>query len=177
MSSTNINDSAGVKALLDQLRVSQAWIDVIGSQAQEDRSSVSATEEPPAPSASSSNTTAPGPSVAALLSQLRSSPGSRDPPHAASIDNTDNNHPAPPQSVLLPPVPSVQQVQDPKSLTFQQALPYIAKLADNPDFVAAITRLKNEQEDLERQLWEDRRNIIKKFEDKVKVATTKHVFF
>ncbi|KAG6879511.1 hypothetical protein C0992_002007 [Termitomyces sp. T32_za158] len=171
-------DSVGVKALLDQLRVSQAWKDVISLPTQKARSSVSATgaEEPPAPSASSSNAVAPGASVAALLSQLRSSSNSWDPPHTTSTDPVIDD-PTPPEPVSLPPAPLVQQVQDPKTLTFQQALPYIAKLADDPTFVAVIAQLKSEQEDLERQLWEDRRNIIKKFEDKVKVATTKHVFF
>ncbi|KAH0587121.1 hypothetical protein H2248_005938 [Termitomyces sp. 'cryptogamus'] len=170
MSFTNINDPAGVKALLDQLRGSQAWKDVIGSQAQKDQSTASATEEPLALSAPSSNTTAPSTSVAALLSQLRSS--SWVPPQATCVENV-TSHPTPPQPVLKPSAPLVQQVQDPKSLTFQQALPYIAQLADNPEFIAAIAQLKKEQEDLERQLWEDRRDIIRKFEDKVKVATTK----
>ncbi|KAG6889037.1 hypothetical protein C0995_004320 [Termitomyces sp. Mi166 len=166
-------DPTGVKALLDQLRVSQAWKDVIGSQAQKDQSTGVAIEEPSAPvEASSSNVVAPSASVAALLSQLQSS--SWDPPQAISID-TVTSHPTPPQPALPPPppVPSAQQVQDPKSFTFQQALPYIAQLADNPRFVAAITQLKKEQEDLERQLWEDRGDIIRKFEDKVKVAATK----
>lgn len=36
--------------------------------------------------------------------------------------------------------------------------------------------MKDEQENIERQLWEDRRAIHKKYEDKVKVAATKHVF-
>jgi hypothetical protein len=35
--------------------------------------------------------------------------------------------------------------------------------------------MKNEQDDLERQLWEDRRAIYKKYEEKVKVAVTKCV--
>ena len=36
--------------------------------------------------------------------------------------------------------------------------------------------MKEEQDDLERQLWEDRRNIHRKYEEKVKVATTRSVF-
>lgn len=36
--------------------------------------------------------------------------------------------------------------------------------------------MKKEQDDLERQLWEDRRGIHKKYEEKVKVAATKWVF-
>ncbi|KAG5352806.1 hypothetical protein C0989_000351 [Termitomyces sp. Mn162] len=132
-----MQDPAGVKALLDQLRGSQAWKDVIGSQAQKDQSTASATEEPLALSAPSSNTTAPSTSVAALLSQLRSS--SWVPPQATSVENV-TSHPTPPQPVLKPSAPLVQQVQDPKSLTFQQALPYIAQLADNPEFIAAIAQ-------------------------------------
>ena len=39
--------------------------------------------------------------------------------------------------------------------------------------------MKNEQDELERQLWQDRRNIYRKYEEKVKVAQTKcvlHIF-
>lgn len=36
--------------------------------------------------------------------------------------------------------------------------------------------MKEEQDTLERQLWEDRRNIHRKYEEKVRVATTRSVF-
>jgi len=36
--------------------------------------------------------------------------------------------------------------------------------------------MKEEQDVLERQLWEDRRNIHRKYEEKVRVATTRSVF-
>jgi len=81
---------------------------------------------------------------------------------------------------------------DTRSYTFQQALPYIAKLADDPEFVEIVNQvyiifinlkgtgrlntlpqMKKEQDELERQLWEDRRAIHKKYEEKVKIAVTK----
>jgi hypothetical protein len=36
-----------------------------------------------------------------------------------------------------------------------------------------VHQMKKEQDDLERRLWEDRRAIHKKYEEKVKVAVTK----
>jgi hypothetical protein len=39
-----------------------------------------------------------------------------------------------------------------------------------------MSQMKKEQDDLERQLWEDRRTIHKTYEEKVKIAITKCVF-
>ncbi|KAG6864580.1 hypothetical protein C0991_008490 [Blastosporella zonata] len=174
MNFTNINDPAGVKALLDQLRVSQAWKDAVAPQTQESQSSSPASEQQAAPVAASVNLpqTASSASVATLLSQLQPSTWRSSQPNA---NNTIIGHSlAPPPAVPpLSSTPSVRNTQDPRTLTFQQALPLIAQLADDPKFVAAITQLKKEQDDLERRLWEDRRDIIRKYEEKVKVATTK----
>lgn len=58
-------------------------------------------------------------------------------------------------------------------MSFQQALPRITQLAESPDFVAAIAKLREEQKDLEKQLWEERLAIHSKHENKVKVTQTK----
>ncbi|KAG6833622.1 hypothetical protein H0H87_004249 [Tephrocybe sp. NHM501043] len=192
MRTTNINDTDGVKALLNQLGGSEAWKNAVA--AQENRSSSSAApEQHSAPVAVSENVPANSASVAALLSQLQSSSW----PHSKSTENgTITGHLTQPQPAVpsLPSAPSVTAPLDPKTLTFQQALPLIAQLADNPKIVETIRQvssdhrltvhpsclsslqLKKEQEDLERRLWEERRNIFRKFEEKVKVATTKYVF-
>lgn len=58
-------------------------------------------------------------------------------------------------------------------MTFQQALPRLTQLASNPEFITAVARLRDEQKELERQLWEERCEIRRKHEEKVKVARTK----
>ncbi|KAF5388219.1 hypothetical protein D9615_000056 [Tricholomella constricta] len=180
MNFTNINDPAGVKALLDQLRVSQAWQQAVAPTPLEPQESPATVDQELAPVPSS-----PGPSaipsalatstsVAALLSQLQSSPSW--PPSNATISEHNPGNPMPPVTVELaspPTPPRPKKIPDPKSLTFQQALPHLARLGDDPGFVAAITRLKKEQNDLERQLWEDRRDIHRKYEERLKVAITK----
>ncbi|KAF9498383.1 hypothetical protein BDN71DRAFT_1412292 [Pleurotus eryngii] len=60
-----------------------------------------------------------------------------------------------------------------KSYSFQQALPILAQMSENRDFVDALVKLKGEQDELERRLWDERASIRKKYEDKVKVARTK----
>ncbi|KAF8076009.1 hypothetical protein FPV67DRAFT_393001 [Lyophyllum atratum] len=183
MNFTNINDPAGVKALLDQLRVSQAWQEAVAPVATEPQTSSAGFDEQPAPASTSqaSSTSASSASVAALLSQLQSSPSWRPSAnttlreHASDHDNGRSITPVPlelvPPQTVAPSPP--KKVQDPRTFTFQQALPHLAQLADVPGFVAAITHVKKEQEDLERQLWEERRDIHRRYEEKVKVAKTK----
>ncbi|KAF9468856.1 hypothetical protein BDZ94DRAFT_1244758 [Collybia nuda] len=183
MSFTNINDPAGVKALLDQLRVSQAWQDITTSSLPEPDSPSANIDERanvPAPPAVSTATSA---SVASLLSQLQaSSSPSIYIPNAPSINTHKRSFgwPTIPSQQLHGPAPPLLSEaalpstrKDTSSYTFQQALPHIAQLADDPKFVEAIRKMKDEQDKIERQLWEDRRAIYKKYEEKVKVATTK----
>ncbi|TFK43303.1 hypothetical protein BDQ12DRAFT_172722 [Crucibulum laeve] len=193
MSFTNINDPAGVQALLDQLRASQAWQEIantastappttLSNQSPEEDSTASyapnATEATPIGDASSSSGRT---SVAALLSQLQgSSVWSTLPPapeHAyqepapTSVTQSDHGH----HEVALPShdVQMVEIPQDVRHCTFQQALPYLGKLADDQSFVAAIIKMKKDQDDLEKSLWRDRCAIQTKYEEKVKVAKTK----
>ncbi|RPD62035.1 alpha/beta-hydrolase, partial [Lentinus tigrinus ALCF2SS1-7] len=63
--------------------------------------------------------------------------------------------------------------QDLRACTFQQALPHLARLSEDPEFVQALTAMRTEQAELERQLWHERREIQQKHEDRVKTARTK----
>ncbi|KAJ7229041.1 hypothetical protein GGX14DRAFT_616484 [Mycena pura] len=159
MSFTNINDPAGVKALLDRLRASQAWQDAVKASP----------EQPPPQPASAETSSA---SVAALLSQLNSAPTPGIPPNPRSL--TPDLPPPPP-----PSAPSATP-EDIRRLTFQQALPRLAQLCDDPAVVSGIeqarfTALKQEQDKVERDLWAERTSIRTKYEDKIKVAKTKCV--
>jgi hypothetical protein len=121
-----------VKALLDQLRASQAWKEVSA----------------PSTSASSGNheqqasTTATSTSVASLLSQLQSLP-SVPPLIPGNKDSSDTipadfqPHESNPPLVVVPP----RMKTDTRSYTFQQALPLIAQLAEDPEFVEDIKQV------------------------------------
>jgi len=145
-------DPAGVKALLDRLRASQAWQDVVKAPP----------EQQPQPSAETSSA-----SVAALLSQLNSAPTPALPQNPISlVRNPDPSPPPPPSAPSATP-------EDIRHLTFQQALPRLAQLCDDPTVVSGIEQLKQEQDKVERDLWAERTSIRTKYEDKVKVAQTK----
>lgn len=186
-----MQDPARVKALLDQLRVSQAWQEVTTSYTPgpDDEVPPGSSEDQLAASPAATST-----SVASLLSQLHAFP-SLSPPRPG---NEDYGHLAPSASrsqestsSVVPPVfPHAKT--DTRSYTFQQALPYLAQLAEKPEFVKILhqvplcnlkgtsqlkmPQMKKEQDGLEQQLWEDRRAIHKTYEEKVKIALTKWVF-
>ncbi|KAI0299708.1 hypothetical protein B0F90DRAFT_1630599, partial [Multifurca ochricompacta] len=63
--------------------------------------------------------------------------------------------------------------QDLRSLSFQQALPHISRLMEDPRVVEDLVKMKQEQVRLEKQLWEEREVISKSHEEKVKVAMNK----
>ncbi|KAJ7087242.1 hypothetical protein B0H15DRAFT_843175 [Mycena belliarum] len=161
MSFTNINDPAGVKALLDQLRASQTWQSLVTAQAQ--------AQEQPSPALPGAETPAGGPSVAALLSQLNARPAEppRNAPPVKAPEVAADATPSPP-----PPAPYAI-TQDVRSLTFQQALPRLAQLSENPAVVSTIEQLRQEQNKVERELWQERTAIRTKYEEKVKVAKTR----
>ncbi|KAK7061357.1 hypothetical protein R3P38DRAFT_654186 [Favolaschia claudopus] len=174
MSFTNINDPAGVKALLDRLRASQTWQNIINPPP----------EQPPTPAAAPAPPyTEPTNSVAALLSQLNAPPVSTSPPSTQSFPGPSNaRHPPSSnkesafRSVPPPSAPAATQYQpleDVRSLTFQQALPRLAQLSDDPVIVSTIQKLKQEQDKLERDLWAERTAIRVKYEEKVNVAKVK----
>lgn len=184
MNFTNINDPAGIKALLEQLRSSQAWQESIGSgNANPPPTSTPPTTTTPQatppliqPPATTSDVSKPSSSVADLLSQLNSSerkiparPTSRFTTQQPSLQL-----PQPPTHRSTPDdKPATTQGQDLRMMSFQQALSRLTQLAESADFVAAIAHLREEQKDLERQLWEERQAIHSKHENKVKVTQTK----
>ncbi|KAG2345109.1 hypothetical protein BDR05DRAFT_1058619 [Suillus weaverae] len=199
MNFTNINDPAGIKALLEQLRSSQAWQESVGGAG----SNGVAKNPPPTsttpqatlplaqPPPTTSDVSKSPSSVADLLSQLSSSerkipskPSQPSPscfttqqtPLQLSQAVSHRSTPQPPEDSahqLAASTNAFTQGQDLRMMSFQQALPRLTQLAESADFVAAIARLREEQKDLERQLWEERLAIHRKHENKVKVTQTK----
>ncbi|KAF8450894.1 hypothetical protein L210DRAFT_259955 [Boletus edulis BED1] len=199
MNSTNINDPVAVKAILDQLRASRLWRDTLNSSSSHISSEQHAdVRESPSPSTledvqgeskAQSFDAAPPASVASLLSQLRSSPWTPIAVDTPPVSNAPTTHPLSqniPRPKLQDPQPTQSEHRTPwpvaatpvqdvdiRSLSFQQALPHLTQLASDPQFLAAVSRLRQEQNELEQQLWEERQAIHKKHGEKVKVARTK----
>ncbi|OAX40002.1 hypothetical protein K503DRAFT_768973 [Rhizopogon vinicolor AM-OR11-026] len=203
MNFTNINDPAGIQALLEQLRSSQAWQESISTSAADQ--DVSEPENPPStsttpqaastpvqPSAPTSDISNASSSVADLLSQLKPSQWitpSRTPqppaPYFTAPQTSSRSSHLESHSTPQPPETSARQQSlnvgerastrglDLRMMSFQQTLPHLTELAENVDFVSAISRLREEQKGLEKQLWEERLAVHKKHENKVKVALTK----
>lgn len=139
MSFTDINDPAGVKALLDQLRSSQAWQEAVTCTANPSHSE-------PATSRNGEQAT----TVASLLSQLHSHP-THTPRNATISSTVDTVGP------------------DLRAMTFQRALPRLADLSGKPEFLDTIREMKSQQDNLERELWQERRGIQRRHEGKVNV--------
>lgn len=178
-----IQDVASVSALLDKLKASQAWADL---EAQSTCANVSSSESQ-ATNASRTNVGEENsavhepPSVAVLLSQLSASSLPMQPPHSpvTSSEVPTEHH-------------SEMAKNDIRSLTFRQSLPYITDLADKSPFREALSKvsrtstscflkysvdtyveLRREQNELEKQLWEEREELHQRHQDKVKTAVTK----
>ncbi|KAI9063425.1 alpha/beta-hydrolase, partial [Trametes sanguinea] len=137
-------------------------------------------------------------SVASLLSQLQASstfaavagqsraPGSQQPAYApppagspefpgpdAALPSSITATTAPSTTTVAPAPRALPPRQDLRNCTFQQALPHIARLSEDAGFLKALTAMRAEQADLERQLWKERREIQRKHEERVKTARTK----
>ncbi|PIL36690.1 hypothetical protein GSI_00379 [Ganoderma sinense ZZ0214-1] len=129
------------------------------------------------------------PSVASLLSQLQSStafsalagpsrphaprtaisPGSVPSLQTTGPDATEssgNGHGTHQRAPHTPP-------EALRACTFQQSLPHLARLSEDPGFVQTLAAMRSEQADLERQLWRERGAIQKKHEERVRAARTK----
>ncbi|KAF7313492.1 hypothetical protein HMN09_00505100 [Mycena chlorophos] len=143
-----INDTAGLSAILDQLRASQAW--------QNANNQSTAVEQVQHGSEA--------PSVAALLSQLNPIQAVSQP--VASVSATDQPATAQPAQTA-----QAEPSEDIRYLTFQQALPKLSQL--DSAVLAAIQQLKRDQEKLERDLFAERVAIRTKYEAKVTVAQNK----
>ncbi|KDR83490.1 hypothetical protein GALMADRAFT_85687 [Galerina marginata CBS 339.88] len=195
MSFTNINDPAGVAALLEQLKSSTAWQELTAATSSNSTPEVKVPTPTPAstsslqPAASSDAGQFTGPiddisnilpltgsTVASLLSQLQ--PFSTGPdPCTTSIDfgleygEFQNNDPV----VNIPPFVSgrTEPAGDRRNFTFRQSLPVLSEQADDAPFVATIQKIKTDQDELERRLWIDREAIYTKYHEKVKIANTK----
>ncbi|KAF7433109.1 hypothetical protein PC9H_005057 [Pleurotus ostreatus] len=184
--SAPLTDPSAVQALLEQLRTSQAWQQAITQPQPE--------QEPPEVPVSDTSDAGASHSVASLLSQLKQPSGwpttapvpsepFREPtsqqyrtksfsalqePSVPHIDVT-----TPPMPAAIPQRASTSPNPELKSYSFLQALPILAQMSENRDFVDALVKLKGDQDELERRLWNERASIRKKYEDKVKVARTK----
>lgn len=140
-------DPAGVKALLDNLRNSQEWRQNSNPSSATAATPVSAssesTHEGPSSSrptsADGSNSASPVvtsptmPTVASLLSQLKTAPAKTD-----SWRTPPAQHAAQVAPISEPPLPRTSRSKNLRTSTFQQALPYIAQRSDDSKFVAAI---------------------------------------
>ncbi|KAI0723486.1 hypothetical protein C8Q76DRAFT_794419 [Earliella scabrosa] len=116
------------------------------------------------PSGTSASASAPTPAAAHSAHSHPFSGGS-------VLPRTDAVLPSPPKSTH-PPAPHTPR-QNLRACTFQQALPHLARLSEDPEFVKALTAMRTEQAELERQLWRERRDIQRKHEERVKAARTK----
>ncbi|KAF5333574.1 hypothetical protein D9611_002295 [Ephemerocybe angulata] len=187
MSSSNINDPAAVAALLEQLQASNVWQQIVSEQAQSAAVPVSAPEPEPAPAPADSEVS-DAPShrqcLPACMGRAFDASGNQQLPICSpSIIITPKLvfisrircQPGLAIGLFLPPpgpaAPSVPPL-NPRSCTFQEALPLLSRLGADSVFVAAINRLRQDQDSLERKLWTDREAIQRKYADKVKVAKT-----
>ncbi|KAF7776122.1 hypothetical protein Agabi119p4_4515 [Agaricus bisporus var. burnettii] len=147
----NLTDPTGVQALLDQIRSSSAWQQLSASHPP---SASEPTEHPP----QLAKPEPPNSSVATLLSQLQSPPHSQSSKPTSSFPQRD--------------APSLSE-KDLRFVDLDDAMPILLRLSREPSFIDEIKKIKQDQDALERQLWEERRNIHRKYEDKLKAAQTK----
>ena len=124
--SSTEQDPAGVSALLEQLRSSQAWSEL--------NSTASSNENaPPQPSPEKQEQKEEsGSSVADLLSRLR------DP----SVDSNRARENASNVSGGSVPTARPRDSTNARNFTFQQALPRLAQLSENPSFVSRIEKVR-----------------------------------
>lgn len=100
-------------------------------------------------SGNSSSHSAPGPSVADLLSQLRASQSLERPTCPTKdnrrsplpLDHTQNAPPVPPPTQSVSTHASEPLLQDLRGLSFQQALPHISRLMEDPHVVESLTKV------------------------------------
>lgn len=163
-------DPAGIKALLEQLRASQAWqetdtiMDV--TQADENLSSQQSLPEPPSdvpePTADLESPPAVSNHISSLLSRLQTGIGASSLPRSDDIPtvNTHREAPAPPAAHQATPSSSLkgldsrynanstihqpsssQKKKSLRTLPFIQALPVVAKLAEDPEFIEKLEKV------------------------------------
>ncbi|KZP00044.1 hypothetical protein CALVIDRAFT_533708 [Calocera viscosa TUFC12733] len=166
MDFTHDNDPVGVKALLAQLRNSQAFND-ISKPPEEPKKPTASSQAGPSITERLLNGTAlsaPSP-VAALLAKLQPS----GPPSSNAEGKRDvsasNKQEEPPQAAPVK--------RDFRRLTVQQALPQLYDLSGDPEFVASFKKMKEDQNRLEQKLWGERALIVRKHDEKLRNARAK----
>ncbi|KAI0092554.1 hypothetical protein BDY19DRAFT_924975 [Irpex rosettiformis] len=179
MDLSEVTDPAGVKALLDQLRSSQAWQQTIAAASKpgSPESSHLHTEEAetrPEPEGNPASAT-----VAALLSQLQAVSESSTPSRAYS-DYDGIFHPGRAghvscaETTEFPAASSPgQHTADLRNCTFQLALPHISQISQDSRVADTIRNMRQEQAQLESRLWADREAIQRKHEERVQNARKK----
>ncbi|KAI9449647.1 hypothetical protein BJY52DRAFT_229432 [Lactarius psammicola] len=194
MSIDNINDPNGMKALLDTLRNSQAWAEAVKSSSEAAHTSTQPPQgvQPidslrvpaPGPVGAGTPSIKPSPpllshgtpSVADLLSQLQATQIPTSGSNTAQGGRTLDPPPAPRDHSNTPSTSSDRTPPprlDVRTLSFQQSLAHISRLGEDQNVIAELVKMKQEQDKLEKQLWEERQGIQKSHEKKVKVETTK----
>lgn len=153
---TSIKDPAGVSALLARLRESQAWSNIqTNAKASSETRQIRRQAEPPAQTQSV-------PSVADLLSQLSSPsavPSTITSPNSTTSCSTDLStsiQHGTSGSLTLQRSSSSRDnrnTQDVRALSFQQALPHIARLSEDPSFNKNINEVRVFHLDLD-ALWQ-----------------------
>ncbi|KAF9520756.1 hypothetical protein BS47DRAFT_1481137 [Hydnum rufescens UP504] len=189
MDFTNIKDPAGVQALLDSLRSSPVFAipekSTVPTAAPSDELSTSPSDPMPIDSAidgAASNPMVAAPTpvprsstlsshLSSLLSRLQPlmpqsfTSGSAKPP-------TNSHVPGPVVDIRAGNADSVTPVPSPdlRTISFQQSLTHLGRLLEDTSIVAALRKMKQEQEDMESRLWRGREVIIEKQKEKVGVA-------
>ena len=134
--------------------------------------------------------------VASLLSQLSSSesPYRHDAQHNSTSDEPASVTSLSRQGDSVGVLPRVHRTQNIREMSFQQSLPLLARQSEDLSFAETITKvslyivqltachnffleLREEQDNMESQLWEERQHICINQADKVKTALTKRVSY
>ena len=142
-SNPSLQNTDGVKALLDKLKSSQAWQQTIAA-------SDPPTPPAPVPSESRGNSnTDIRPSVASLLAQLAEAGGGYPGPPPPSLAGPRPNEAATIQGTSPAPVVVPRQTSigsdkhDLHAFSFQQTLSHLAQLSVKPGFIESIRRVRH----------------------------------
>jgi len=155
---TNINDAAGVVALLDQLKASPQWQEIAAGIIV-DQADASSQPLPPEERPAGTEPSDRNESVASLLSQLGLPAMNRSagPTNLARVSET---RPA-------------ELEENRRNVSFRAALPILSELAEHESFLSGVKKLREVQNSLERDLWSEREAIYSKYHEKFKTTQTK----
>ncbi|KZV90501.1 hypothetical protein EXIGLDRAFT_770740 [Exidia glandulosa HHB12029] len=143
-----MQDPAGVKALLEQLKSSDSWQTLSSSLPAPPPMSSAPLE----PSASASAATSS--QISSLLSKLK---------NPVADDNARATTSTPTPRTDSPPLAEPRRSHvDPRKMTFQQALPHLGRLAENERVRVALQRIQEEQRELEQKLADAREDLVQK---------------